>query len=91
MTKGFEKLTTMFSAVEHHFKVDRSEAGVSSSTGASTSSDSISVAAALRPRTVRLVSSRAIQGRAPMPSSTLEQVVRRARVAAATSKTQNHL
>jgi hypothetical protein len=82
MIKSFTKLSSTFSAVKLDFKEDQPEASGSSSSTPSSSNDVLNIA--MRPRTtVRLVSTRAIQGRAPIPS--LEQQLRqqqRARVAA---------
>lgn len=81
MIKSFAKLSATFSAVKPDFKEDPAEASGTTST-TSSSSDAASVS--VRPRVVRLVSSRAIQGRAPIP--TLD-AARRARVSTAVTAT----
>lgn len=80
MIKSFSKLSSTFSAVKLDFKEESNEPPSSSTVQSSDSPTTTGVPA--RQRVVRLVSSRAIQGRAPIPS--LEAQLRRARVAAAT-------
>lgn len=76
MIKSFGKLTTTFTAI----KADFMEVGSESAESSSASSETVTsvASASTRPRSVvRMVSSRAIQGRAPV--SSLDQAIRRAR------------
>lgn len=67
MMKSFSKLSATFSAVKNDFKEDQSEG----SSASSASSNSSLVEASLRTRAgIRLVSSRAIQGRTPVSGIT---------------------
>lgn len=78
MINSFSKLSSTFSAVKLDFKEEQASEASGSTSGSSNSTEATS---STRPKVVRLISTRAIQGRAPVPSIE-QQLLRRARAAA---------